>query len=145
MMVVSKEEIGQLKAEATETMETTKALLVDLNTFKRNTDELLEGVNKLSELISNKHIPSSWYIYISLEELDFSARTYNALKRRSGVNTVRDLLRMNREDFELTRNIGRGSLNEILQKMYSIGFDSWVLSINPRFQPSGSMGDPIAK
>jgi DNA-directed RNA polymerase subunit alpha len=49
---------------------------------------------------------------IRMEELDFSLRPYNCLKR-AGINTVEDLLSKTREDLRNVRNLGPRSIVEI--------------------------------
>jgi RNA polymerase sigma factor (sigma-70 family) len=59
---------------------------------------------------------------LTIEELDFSDRTYEVLKR-AGINTVDDIRKRSVSDFEKVRNMGRRSLNEIMEKMTSLGFE----------------------
>ena len=57
---------------------------------------------------------------MTIEELDLSVRSYNCLKR-AGVNTVEDLAEKTEEDMMRVRNLGRKSLEEVLNKMESLG------------------------
>ena len=57
---------------------------------------------------------------MTIEELDLSVRSYNCLKR-AGVNNVEDLAAKTEEDMMRVRNLGRKSLEEVLQKMASLG------------------------
>ena len=57
---------------------------------------------------------------MTIEELDLSVRSYNCLKR-AGVHTVEDLASKTEEDMMRVRNLGRKSLEEVLQKMESLG------------------------
>lgn len=59
---------------------------------------------------------------LTIEELDFSDRTYEVLKR-AGINTVDDIRKRSVADFEKVRNMGRRSLNEIIEKMEGLGFE----------------------
>lgn len=56
----------------------------------------------------------------TLEELDFSVRTYNCLKR-AGINTVGDLVARSEEDMMKVRNLGKKSLEEVIQKLEDMG------------------------
>ena len=56
----------------------------------------------------------------SIEDLDFSVRSYNCLKRAS-INTVGDLANKTEEDMMKVRNLGRKSLEEVKQKMEELG------------------------
>ncbi len=51
-----------------------------------------------------------------VEDLDFSVRTYNCLKR-AGINTVSDLIERTEEDMMKVRNLGKKSLEEIVNKL----------------------------
>lgn len=57
---------------------------------------------------------------MTIEELDLSVRSYNCLKR-AGVNTVEDLAGKTEEDMMRVRNLGKKSLEEVLNKMESLG------------------------
>jgi DNA-directed RNA polymerase subunit alpha len=51
-----------------------------------------------------------------IEDLDFSVRTYNCLKR-AGINTIGDLVARSEEDMMKVRNLGKKSLEEVIQKL----------------------------
>ncbi len=51
-----------------------------------------------------------------IEDLDFSVRTYNCLKR-AGINTIGDLVARTEEDMMKVRNLGKKSLEEVIQKL----------------------------
>ena len=57
---------------------------------------------------------------MSIEELDLSVRSYNCLKR-AGINSVEDLANKTEEDMMKVRNLGRKSLEEVLNKMADLG------------------------
>ena len=57
---------------------------------------------------------------MNIEDLDLSVRSYNCLKRAS-VNTVGDLAEKTEEDMMKVRNLGRKSLEEVIQKLESLG------------------------
>ena len=57
-----------------------------------------------------------------IEELDLSVRSFNCLKR-AGINTVEDLINKSEEDMMKVRNLGRKSLEEVVWKMASLGFN----------------------
>ena len=58
---------------------------------------------------------------MTIEDLDLSVRSFNCLKR-AGINTVEDLLNKSEEDMMKVRNLGRKSLEEVIQKLNSLGF-----------------------
>lgn len=58
---------------------------------------------------------------MTIEDLDLSVRSFNCLKR-AGINTVEDLINKLEEDMMKVRNLGRKSLEEVIQKLNSLGF-----------------------
>jgi DNA-directed RNA polymerase subunit alpha len=58
---------------------------------------------------------------MTIEELDLSVRSFNCLKRAS-INTVGDLIDKTEEDMMKVRNLGRKSLEEVVNKLASLGF-----------------------
>ena len=59
---------------------------------------------------------------MTIEELDLSVRSFNCLKR-AGINTVEDLTQMSEDDMMKVRNLGRKSIDEVVAKLNSLGFD----------------------
>lgn len=57
---------------------------------------------------------------MTIEELDLSVRSYNCLKR-AGINNVEDLTNKTEEDMMKVRNLGKKSLEEVINKLYSLG------------------------
>lgn len=55
-----------------------------------------------------------------IEELDFSVRTYNCLKK-ANVLTIRELVQLSEGDLMNIRNFGKKSLNEVKDKLESLG------------------------
>ena len=60
------------------------------------------------------------YSNMWIEELDFSVRTFNILKR-AGIDSVADLISRTEEDMIRVRNMGRYSLREIVEKLANLG------------------------
>ena len=60
---------------------------------------------------------------INLEKLELSVRTYTCLKRK-GINELSELLENfeSLEDLKRVRNLGRKSLDEIIDKVHSLGY-----------------------
>ncbi len=67
-----------------------------------------------------------------LDEMDLSVRTYVCLKR-AGIHTLGDLRKMSREDLAKIRNLGSRSLEEVINKLASMG-----LSLQGEQQPPSS-------
>ena len=59
---------------------------------------------------------------MKIEELDFTVRSYNCLKK-AGVNTISDLTSMTYNELLKIKNLGKKSLNEIIDKMKELGYD----------------------
>jgi len=57
----------------------------------------------------------------TIEELDFSVRSYNCLKK-SNVNTLRDLVKYSPMEVIKIKNLGKKSLDEIKEKITKYGF-----------------------
>ncbi|MCR5236049.1 MAG: DNA-directed RNA polymerase subunit alpha [Lachnospiraceae bacterium] len=55
-----------------------------------------------------------------IEELELSVRSYNCLKR-AGIGTVKELCNRTSDDMMKVRNLGRKSLEEVLQKLSDLG------------------------
>ena len=58
---------------------------------------------------------------MTIEELDLSVRSFNCLKR-AGINTVEDLVSKSEDEMMKVRNLGRKSLEEVMAKLDSLGF-----------------------
>ena len=56
-----------------------------------------------------------------IQDLELSVRSYNCLKR-AGINTLSDLIKMTPEQLVNVRNLGKKSLDEIIQKLADIGY-----------------------
>ena len=57
---------------------------------------------------------------MTIEELDFSVRAFSYLKR-AGINTVGELVQRNQEEMMKVRNLGKMTLEEVEQKLVSLG------------------------
>ena len=57
---------------------------------------------------------------MTIEELDLSVRSFNCLKR-ANINTVEDLISKTEEEMMKVRNLGRKSLEEVINKLAMMG------------------------
>lgn len=87
-------------------------LFVDLSDKGSSTEIMVEKDDKGKEKV----------LEMTIEELDLSVRSFNCLKR-AGINTVEDLINKSEEDMMKVRNLGRKSLEEVVWKMNSLGFN----------------------
>jgi DNA-directed RNA polymerase subunit alpha len=90
-------------------------LFVNLSESAKNAEILVEKEVGTKEKVLEQ----------AIEELDLSVRSYNCLKR-AGINTVEDLASKTEDDMMKVRNLGRKSLEEVLNKMAELG-----LSLSP--------------
>lgn len=60
-------------------------------------------------------------VYSSIDNLGLSTRSYNAL-RRSGINTINQLLKYSAANLKSVNNIGDKSFNEIQEKLLEQGW-----------------------
>ena len=87
-------------------------LFVDLSEKGRTAEIMIEKDDGGKEKV----------LEMTIEELDLSVRSFNCLKR-AGINTVEDLINKSEEDMMKVRNLGRKSLEEVIWKMASLGFN----------------------
>lgn len=59
---------------------------------------------------------------MKIEELNLSARAYNALKR-ANINTVKDILQLAPDELMRTRSIGEKVFMEIREKVEAAGYE----------------------
>jgi len=85
-------------------------LFIDLSDQSQHTEIMIEKEETKKERV----------LEMTIEELDLSVRSYNCLKR-AGINTVEDLTNKTEEDMMKVRNLGRKSLEEVLQKLQLLG------------------------
>ena len=60
------------------------------------------------------------YLKMSIEELDLSVRSFNSLKR-ANINTVAELTEKSEDDMLKVKNLGRKSLEEVINKLAEYG------------------------
>ena len=87
-------------------------LFVDLSDEAKNVEILVEREETKKEKV----------LEMTIEELDMSVRSFNCLKR-AGIDTVEDLTNRTEEDMIKVRNLGKKSLEEVIQKLHSLGLD----------------------
>ena len=58
---------------------------------------------------------------MSIDELEFSVRAYNCLKR-ANINTLQDLTEKSENEMMKIRNLGKKSLKEVIDKVKEMGF-----------------------
>ena len=87
-------------------------LFVDLSDEAKNVEIMVEREETKKEKV----------LEMTIEELDMSVRSFNCLKR-AGIDTVEDLTNRTEADMIKVRNLGKKSLEEVIQKLHSLGLD----------------------
>jgi len=85
-------------------------LFIDLSENAKNAEIMVEKEDDEKEKV----------LEMSIDELELSVRSYNCLKR-AGINTVEELTNRTPDDMMKVRNLGRKSLEEVLQKLNELG------------------------
>ena len=87
-------------------------LFIDLSEISKNTQVMVEKEESKKEKV----------LETSIEDLELSARSFNCLKR-AGISTVEDLTNKTEADMMKVRNLGKKSLDEVTNKLHSLGLD----------------------
>ena len=85
-------------------------LFVDLCDDTKDREIMIEPPEKEKEKV----------LEMTIEELDLSVRSFNCLKR-AGIDTVEGLVSRSEEEMIKVRNLGKKSLEEVIQKLQSLG------------------------
>ncbi len=81
---------------------------------------LSEEIGSKSTVVEKSETQHDKVLEVTIEELDLSVRSFNCLKR-AGINTVEDLINKTEEDMMKVRNLGRKSLEEVMNKLAAMG------------------------
>ena len=87
-------------------------LFVDLSEVAQSAEVMIEKEDNEKEKV----------LEMSIDELELSVRSFNCLKR-AGINTVEELTNKTPEDMMKVRNLGRKSLEEVLQKLQDLNLE----------------------
>ena len=86
--------------------------------------EILTDLSSIADatgmMIEKTEDPAVKALETSIEDLDFSVRAYNCLKR-AGIHTLQDLVNKSETDMMKIRNLGQKSLKEVLDKIRDMG------------------------
>ena len=82
--------------------------------------ELSDNAMNAEIMVEKEETKKEKVLEMTIEELDLSVRSYNCLKRAS-INTVEELVKKTEEDMMKVRNIGRKSLEEVINKLHALG------------------------
>lgn len=86
--------------------------------------EILTNLNSIADetglMISKSEDPNVKILETSIDDLDFSVRAYNCLKR-ANILTLRDLVEKSENEMMKIRNLGKKSLKEVMDKVKDMG------------------------
>lgn len=86
------------------------SLFIDLSENAKSAEVMVEKEDNEKEKV----------LEMNIDELELSVRSFNCLKR-AGINTVEELTSKTPEDMMKVRNLGRKSLEEVLNKLKELG------------------------
>ncbi|MBO5917797.1 MAG: DNA-directed RNA polymerase subunit alpha [Oscillospiraceae bacterium] len=78
--------------------------------------DLSETMGARSTVVDKPEKERNKVLDLTIEELDLSVRSFNCLKR-ANINTVADLISKTEEEMMKVRNLGRKSLEEVMNKL----------------------------
>ncbi len=83
----------------------------------------LSEIAKTMSIMSQKELSmKDKLLETPIEELEFSVRSYNCLKR-AGIHTVADVVSKTEQDMMKVRNLGKKSLDEVVKKIADLGLE----------------------
>ena len=82
--------------------------------------DLSETVGRSSTVVEKTETQRDKVLELTIEELDLSVRSFNCLKR-ANINTVADLISKTEDEMMKVRNLGRKSLEEVINKLAMMG------------------------
>ena len=82
--------------------------------------DLSETVGNSSTVVEKPEAQRNKVLEMTIEELDLSVRSFNCLKR-ANINTVQDLIEKTEDEMMKVRNLGRKSLEEVMNKLSLMG------------------------
>ena len=87
--------------------------------------EILTKLNEIADetglMKQNVDDSKTKALEMSIDELEFSVRAYNCLKR-ANINTLQDLTQKSESEMMKIRNLGKKSLKEVIDKVKEMGF-----------------------
>lgn len=95
-----------------------KILNEHLNLFVNLTDD----AKKAEIMVERQETIKEKVLEMTIEDLDMSVRSFNCLKR-AGIDTVEDLTKRTESEMINFRNLGKKSLDEVIQKLHSLGLE----------------------
>ena len=82
--------------------------------------DLSEAMGSKATVVEKAEAQRDKVLELTIEELDLSVRSFNCLKR-ANINTVEDLISKTEDEMMKVRNLGRKSLEEVINKLAMMG------------------------
>ena len=81
-------------------------------------DEIADATGLMKQNVDDSKTKA---LEMSIDEIEFSVRAYNCLKR-ANINTLQDLTQKSENEMMKIRNLGKKSLKEVIDKVKEMGF-----------------------
>ena len=82
--------------------------------------DLSETMGSKSTVVEKAETQRDKVLELTIEELDLSVRSFNC-RKRANINTVEDLISKTEDEMMKVRNLGRKSLEEVINKLAMMG------------------------
>ena len=107
---------GSMKPE--EAMALAARIIIEHFEIITNLDEIADETGLMKQNVDDSKTKA---LEMSIDELEFSVRAYNCLKR-ANINTLQDLTQKSENEMMKIRNLGKKSLKEVIDKVKELGF-----------------------
>ena len=107
---------GSMKPE--EAIALASRILIEHFDILTKLDEIADETGLMKQNIDDSKTKA---LEMSIDELEFSVRAYNCLKR-ANINTLQDLTQKSENEMMKIRNLGKKSLKEVIDKVKEMGF-----------------------
>ena len=106
------------RLQQTEEIKTRDHILIELRKLSRGTSE--------SAIMASKYLTRNDPSHASIDILNLKARPYHCLRNRN-INTIQDVLALDPIDWARMRNLGKVSIQEIIQAMHDLGYADFYI------------------
>ena len=106
------------KLQQTEEIKTRDRILIELQKLSRDTSE--------PAIMASKYLIKNDPGHASIDILNLKARPYHCLRNRN-INTIQDVLDLDSIGWARIRNLGKVSIQEIMQAMQNLGYADFYI------------------
>lgn len=107
---------GSMKPE--EAVALASRIIIEHFEILTDLDEIADETGLMKQNVDDSKTKT---LEMSIDELEFSVRAYNCLKR-ANINTLQDLTQKSENEMMKIRNLGKKSLKEVIDKVKELGF-----------------------